>query len=255
MPRGRLRTATALCCALGAVFASFASAGALLEVNGIVIRADGAFEPRLLPRHGFAPISFQGHIDIDAKGGGRPAALEEVVLGFDRDGRLSAGGLPTCPAERVANASPAEARGLCASAIVGAGHVEASISLPGGGAVPARSPLTIFNGPPEAGHPTVVLHAQTTVPATQTFAIPVPIELRPGQFRYRATLRIPPIAAGLGSLTHIDVEVGRRFRAAGRARSYVSAHCSDGVLETHGHLIFAGGTVIDGAVQKFCRAR
>lgn len=253
MPRDRLRRVAALCCVLGAVFASGADA-ALVEVDGIVLHADGAFQPRLLPRHGFAPISFQGHVDIGARGGGQPATLEEVVLGFDRDGRLSAGGLPTCAADRVANASPAEARRLCAGAIVGGGSVEASIALPSG-PVTARSPLTIFNGPPEAGHPTVVLHAQTTVPAIQTFAIAVPIERRPGQFRYWAILRIPPIAGGLGSLTHIDVNVGRRFQAGGRKRSYVSARCSDGILRTHGHLTFADGTIIDGSVEKFCRAR
>jgi hypothetical protein len=254
MSRGRLKRIGALCGIFGAIFASSAPAAALLEVNDLVIRAEGAFEPRLLPRRHFAPISFEGHIDISAKSGGRPAALEQIVLGFDRDGRLNTGGLPTCPATEVASASPAEARRLCANAIVGRGHVEASIDLPSG-PVGASSPLTIFNGPAEAGHPTVVVHAQTTVPATQTFAIVVPIERRPGAFRYWATLGIPPIAGGHGSLTHIDLQVGRRFRSGGHPRSYVSARCSDGVLETHGDLNFADGTIIEGAVQKFCRAR
>jgi hypothetical protein len=254
MSRGRLKRIGALWGIFGAIFASSAGAGALLEVNDLVIRADGAFEPRLLPKRHFAAISFEGHIDISAKSGARPAALERIVLGFDRDGRLSAGGLPACPADEIANASPAEARRHCAGAIVGRGNVEASIDL-SSGPVAASSPLTIFNGPAEAGRATVVLHAQTTVPATQTFAIVVPIERRPGPFRYWATLRIPPIAGGHGSLTHIDVQVGRRFRSGGHQRSYVSARCSDGVLETHGNLDFADGTVIEGAVQKFCRAR
>jgi hypothetical protein len=254
MSRGRLKRIGALCCIFGAISAASAAAAALLEVNDLVIRADGAFEPRLLPKRQFAPISFEGHIDISAKSGGRPAALERIELGFDRDGRLSTGGLPTCAATEVAGASPGEARRLCANAIVGRGHVEASIDL-SSGPVTASSPLTIFNGRAEAGHPTVVLHAQTTAPATQTFAIVVPIERRPGPFRYWATLRIPPIAGGHGSLTHIDIQVGRRFRAGGHQRSYVSAHCSDGVLETHGDLSFADGTIIEGAVQKFCRGR
>ncbi len=227
---------------------------ALVEVDSIVLHAGGGFEPRLLPRHRFAPIGFQGHLDLAAKGGGQPVALEQAVVAFDRDGRLSAGGLPTCPPERVASASPAEARRLCAGAVVGSGRVRARIAL-GSGTVDVGSPLTIFNGPPEGGHRTVVVHAQTTVPATQTFAIVVPIERRPGQFRYWATLDVPPIAGGLGAITHIDVDVGRRFEVGGQPRSYVSARCSDGILQTHGRFSFADGTIVDGAVEKFCRAR
>jgi hypothetical protein len=247
--------AAALCCALvllGA--ASAAGEGALVIVNNIVLRADGGFHPRALPRQRFAPIDFQGHFDITAKGGGKPVALEEAVIDFDRDGRLSAGGLPTCAAERVAAADPAQARQACPGAIVGTGRIEALVALPSG-AVAVSSPLTIFNGPSQAGNPTVVLHAQTTVPAPQTFAIVVPIERRPGEFRYRATLALPPIAAGLGAITHVDAKVGRRFSVNGQRRSYVAAHCSDGILRTHGRFSFADGTIVDGSVEKPCRAR
>ncbi|HYJ22690.1 MAG TPA: hypothetical protein VEW07_11790 [Solirubrobacterales bacterium] len=252
MPRGGVIKAVALCCVLALLgAASAAGEGALVIVNNIVLRADGGFQPRALPRRQFAPIDFQGYFDIAARSGGQPPALEEAVIDFDRDGRLSAGGLPVCPAARVAEAAPARARRVCAGAIVGTGRIEALI----GGVLPASSPLTIFNGPPQAGNPTVVLHARTTVPAPQTFAIVVPIERRPGEFRYRATLALPPIAEGLGAVTHVKVKVGRHFRVGGQDRSYVAAHCSDGVLRTHGRFSFADGTIVDGSVEKACRAR
>ena len=253
MSRARLIKAALLCCALAAPLAAGAEA-ALVRTDGIVLHADGGFQPQRLPRRQFAPIDFQGHLDIAAADKGQPATLEQAVLDFDRDGRLSAGGLPVCPAERIADASTADARQACAGAIVGTGQIEARIAL-ASGPVMASSPLTIFNGPPLEGHPTVVVHARTTVPATQTFAIVVPIELRRGEFRYRATLDVPPIAAGLGAITHIDVKIGRRFSVGGRRRSYVSAHCSDGVLRTHGRFTFSEGTIVDGSVEKFCSAR
>jgi hypothetical protein len=253
MPRLRLIGLAALCGALAAPLVAGAEA-ALVKVDGIVLRADGSFQPQRLPPRQFAPIDFQGHFDVAASGGGRPATLEQVVLDFDRDGRLSAAGLPTCSPERIAGATVAEARQACAGAIVGTGHVEALISL-GSDPVVAQSPLTIFNGPPIASGPTVVVHARTTVPAVQTFAILVPIEKRRGEFRYRATLNLPPIAAGLGTITHVDARISRRFSAGGQRRSYVSAHCSDGILRTHGRFTFATGTVIDGSVEKFCLAR
>jgi len=231
-----------------------AAQAALVETGNLILHADGSFEPRSLPKHRFSPIAFEGHFDIDAKSGGRPAALKHLVLEFDRDGRLDAARLPSCLPERIANASTEEARQICAGAMVGKGHLEALISLPGG-PVPASSPLTIFNGPQQEGHPTVILHARTTVPGTQTYAIVAPIERQPGEFRYRVTIEVPLIAAGLGSLTHVDVEVGRRFKVAGKSRSYVAARCSDGILRTFGGFTFDDGTIIEGAVEKFCRAK
>lgn len=255
MPRGRLTRVVGLGCCLAALVAASAFGGeAVVRVNDLILRADGGFQPRTLPRRQFVPIDFQGHFEIAAKGGGQPVALEEAVVDFDRDGRLSAGGLPVCPADRVANASTEEARQACAGAIVGSGRIEALVDLPTG-AGSASSPLTIFNGPPLLGNPTVVLHARTTVPATQTFAIVVPIERRPGAFRYRAVLALPPIAGGLGAVTRVSVKVGRHFNVDGQRRSYVSAHCSDGILRTHGRFRFADATVVDGSVEKFCRAR
>jgi hypothetical protein len=249
----RLIRAAPLALALAALAAASAT-GALVEVNDLVLHADGGFQPQSLPRHRYAPIEFEGHLDIAAKGGGKPTPLRQAVIDFDHDGRLSVAGLPTCAPESIAAASSEEARRICRGAIVGTGRVEALISL-ANGTVRARSPLTVFNGPPLAGRPTVVLHARTTVPGTQTYAILAPIERRPGRFRYRVTVDFPPIAAGYGAITHIDVEIGRRYRADGRSRSYVSARCSDNILETHGRFTFEDGTIIDGSVEKYCRAK
>jgi hypothetical protein len=236
------------------LFAGGATA-ALVKVGDLVLRVDGGFTPRELPRRAFAPIDFQGHADITATGGGVPPALQHAVLEFDRDGRLSTRGLPACLPSLVENASPQQARRSCSRAIVGAGHVEALVALEGRQAVRARSLLTLFNGPRQEGKPSVVFHAQTTVPAVQTFAIVVPIERRSGGFAYRATMEVPPIAGGRGSLTHVDLKVGKRYRFRGAERSYVSARCSDNVLETQGRFSFADGTVIEGAVAKPCHVR
>ena len=176
MPHARLRVA-ALCllAALGVLAVAGGGAGAaLVAIDNVILRADGGFEPRKLPRRGYAPIHFRGFVDIASKDGTRPSPLRRAVIDFDRDGRLGVAGLPRCPAERVATATPAEARAACRGAIVGSGRVKAQIAL-AGGVVPASSPLTIFNGPRVGGNPSVVLHARTTVPGTQTYAITAPI--------------------------------------------------------------------------------
>ena len=252
MPLSRLRRVAVLACALTALIAG-AAQGALVEVDDLVLHANGGFQPQKLPRHGYAPIRFEGHVAIAAKSGGQPSPLRQAIVDFDRDGRLDVTGLPTCPPERIAAAGTEEARRLCKGALVGSGRVEVLVAL-ASGLVPVSSPLSLFNGPPADGNPTGVLHARTTVPGTETYAIVVPLERRRGEFRWRATFDVPPIAGGLGAITGISIEIGRRFKAGGRQRSYVSARCSDGILRTHGRFSFEDGTIIDGSVEKFCRA-
>jgi hypothetical protein len=255
MPLPKLVKAGLIAISIAALGAASASGdGALVEVNDLVLRADGGFQPQTLPRHRYAPIDFQGHADITAKGGGRPSPLQQALIDFDRDGRLSVAGLPTCAPETIASASTEEARQACRGALVGTGRVDALVSLPSG-TVEASSPLTIFNGPRLASGPSAILHARFTVPATETYAIVVPIERISGGFRYRARLDLPPLAGGLGALSHIDVEIGRRYRANGKPRSYLSARCSDNILQTHGRFQFEDGTVISGQVEKFCRSK
>lgn len=253
----RLLTAAVM---FACVAGTAAAQGALLKVDNLVLTTNGGFTPRKLPRRAYAPIDFKGWANIKAVDGGVPPALEQVVIDFDHDGRITTRGLATCDPAQLAEATPEEARARCRSAIVGTGHIEALIAGIGGAApIAAASELTLFNGPPAEGHPTVILHARTTEPGVQNFVITVPIVRRHGEFRYRATVDVPPIAGGRGAITHIDVDIGRRYRSAGKVRSYISARCSDGILSTHGRFTLTdsevGELVVDGSVENACTAR
>ena len=254
MSRRRLTAVVALASlTLGAALFSGGAGGALVAVNSLVLRADGGFQPRALPRHGYAPIHFQGYFDIAAKGGGKPVPLQQAVIEFDRDGHLDVNGLPTCQPQLLAEAGSAEARRACPGAVVGSGRIEAIVAS-GNAVFPISAPLTILNGPRLGGNPSAILLARTSFPQPQTFMVVAPIERRPGRFRYRVTLDTPPIAEGLGSISRVEVDIGKRF-GPGNKRSYVAARCSDGVLDTHGRFTFADGTVIDGSVEKACRVK
>ncbi len=240
---------------VGAIAATAASATALIETTELRLKLNAAFQPRDLPVHSFAPVQFEGSLVVAKPGGGVPPALQKIVLDFDRDGRLDVSGLPTCAPESIAAASVEEARSICKGAIVGTGKIEALVALPSG-PVPTSSPLTLFNGPRQEGKPTVIVHARTTVPTTQTYAFTVPIAKRRGEFRYRATVEIPPLAGGLGAITKMSVKVGRRYTAGGVKRSYVAARCSDHILRSHGAFTFADGLVIEGVgLEKYCAQR
>jgi len=237
-----------------ALFAGSTNAESL-KFGNLWLTADGGFTPRTLPQNSYVPIGFKGYINTKSVDGNLPPALERAVVEFDRDGRLSTQGLPACDPSLLEEATPQEARERCPRAIVGTGHVGALIATESGTPIYASSQLTIFNGPRQEGHPTAVLHARTTVPGTQNFVITVPIERRSGAFRYRVTVEIPPIAAGRGSLTHLDVEIGRRYRFDGSKRSYISARCRHHVLSTYGRFTFAEETFLAGSVEKACTPR
>jgi hypothetical protein len=220
-----------------------------------VLQADGGFEPRVLPKRAYAPIHFQGHGDIKTTDGSVPPALQHVKLEFDHDGHLTTAGLSVCRPGGIESATPEQARRRCGGAIVGKGHIAAEVPLPLLGRIEMRSPLTLFNGPRRAGDPTVILHAQAPFPVSETYVVTIPIERHRGTYGYRAAFDVPPIAGGLGSLTHIDAKIGRTYRAGGAQRSYVSARCSDYILQTQGYFSFADGTVIYGSAFKVCRPK
>lgn len=237
----------------GVLLVSSLAGGAMVRVGTLVLTADGSFEPRELPRNRYVPIDFQGWANIRKTDGSVPPALQHVKVEFDRDGKLTPTGLPVCPPERLAGTTPKQAQSRCRNAIVGTGHVGAAVTVPGLKRVELRSPLTLFNGPRQNGNPTVIGHAWTLFPLPETYVVVAPVEERRGTFRYRSSFDVPPIAGGFGSLTHVDLKMGRRFRAGGGERSYLSARCADGILQTQGYFSFADGVVIYGSVFKACR--
>lgn len=257
MPKFVLRplSHTVAAIAIIVLLAAGGASAALVQTGTLALRADGGFTPRLLPRRAYAPISFQGHVDIESTGSGPPPALQSARIDFDRDGRLTTAGLPACQPAVIEGTGPAEARQRCRAAIVGGGHVSAVVTLPGAGPVEVSSPLTLFNGPRQGDNPTIVAHAQTAYPSPETYVVIVPIRRLASGFSYRATFEVPKIAGGYGALTHVDIKIGRRWRFRGAERSYVSARCSDNVLETRGRFVFADGTIVAGTVFKACNVR
>ena len=229
---------------------------ATVRVGTLVLHADGAFEPRALPRRSFAPIHFQGYGQIKETNGSVPPPLRHVKIEFDHDGRVTTTGLPTCPPRELEGTTTAQARRRCRGAIVGTGHIAAAVTLAGLARIDLKAPLTLFNGPRREGHPTVLGQARAPFPISETYVIVAPIErIHSGVYGYRTEFDIPPIAGGFGSLTRIDAKIGRRYRFHGRPRSFVSARCSDYVLQTRGSFFFADGTVIYGSAFKACTPR
>lgn len=241
--------------ALGVVLLTGSAGAATVRVGTLVLHADGGFEPHALPKHAYAPIRFQGYGEIKTTDGSMPPALQHVKLDFDHDGHLTTTGLPVCRPSQLEGASTQQARRRCPDAIVGVGRLGAEVSLAGIARLELRAPLTVFNGPRRGGNPTAILHAQAPFPVSETYVVVVPIERHRGLYGYQAAFDIPPIAGGLGSLTYLSAKLGRIYEYHGQRLSYVSARCSDYILQTQGNFSFSDGTVIYGSVFKTCRPK
>jgi hypothetical protein len=241
-------------CAIAVAVAGSAGA-ATVRVGKLVLQADGSFEPRALPRRSYAPIHFQGYGKIRKTDGTVPPPLRHVKIDYDRDGLLTTAGLSVCRPAKLESATPKQARRRCADSIVGSGRLAAAVPLPLLGRIDISSPLSLFNGPRRDGHPTAILHAQAPFPIAETYVVVVPIERRRGLYKYRTEFDVPPIAGGLGSITRIQAKIGLRYRTGGRERSYVSARCSDYILQTKGNFRFGDGTVVYGSAFKACSIR
>jgi hypothetical protein len=238
-------------CAFVVVLGVAASHAAVVRYGGLELIAEGDFTPHKLPRDHPAPIELEGRASVRSVGGGPPPRLEQLILDFDRDGRLSTAGLPTCAPASIEGLGVSAARRKCVNAIVGKGKIGATVLVEGRW-LRVTGALTLFNGPPAGGLATVVAHAQPLSLPDEIYVVTIPIERTQGDYRYRATVEVPEIFNGAGVLTNVEADIGRRYRSKGRERSYLSALCSDGSLAVHGHLTFETGLMIDGAIEKYC---
>jgi hypothetical protein len=227
-----------------------------LQVGNIVVTTDGGVSPTTLPRHEFAPIRLHGYGAISTVDGTTPPVLEQIVLWFDKHGSVVTRGLPVCTAGKLAATTTKQARKLCPGAIVGTGFGKAVVNFPEQPPIPASSPITIFNGPPKHGNPTVLAHAHLTVPAPTTFVVPIEIQkVNDGRYGFKTVATIPKIAGGFGTPIYGRLSIGKTWQYKGKTLSYANASCPDGRLQAKGQFKFKDGTLLTGTLLRPCRGK
>lgn len=236
------------------IFAVGASA-LRLTLGDIVIEAEGGFSPQALPRHTDAPITLHGGGRLSTVSGAQPPILKELTILFDRHGSVETTGLEVCTMAKLAATDTERARAACPGAIVGKGAGSAVVVFPEQPPIHASSPITLFNGPPRHGDPTVLAHAYLSIPAPTTYIVPVVIErISDGVFGYRTKATIPKIAGGYGIPISGHLKVGKKWVYKGHRYSYVNARCETGKLEAKGEFSFDEGTRLEGTFLKSCRS-
>lgn len=197
----------------------------IIQKGNLRVKFGAEFTPSTLPRERPAPITVEVAGEITTTDGSHPPPLRKLEIAINRHGRISTEGLPTCTAPLLQSTTTKEALARCGNARVGSGSFRAQLALGVGKDVPATGRVTVFNSR-HNGKPALLLHLFIGVPVRVTMVVPITIGHRK-EGEYGTVLRalIPKLGGGLGSVTEIELMLGRRYTFAGERRSYLAAAC------------------------------
>jgi hypothetical protein len=222
-----------------------------------IIKFDSRISPRLLPRHGSAPVGITIEGRLRTRKGREASPLTALELGINKAAGVSRKGLPVCEIGRIDPASSAQALEACPGAQIGHGLIHAQSSFPGTKNFRFKARVTIFNGELEDGRPAVLLHVFNPVLRT-SYVFPFSILHRRG--RYGTVLSAHVRLGRWSSVKAFKLVLKRSYRFRGEQRSFLNASCpaprdfgvgvSSFVLAT---LRFADGTESKIPVVGWCK--
>lgn len=234
----------------------------ILQQGNLRVKLGAEFTPRALPRQQPAPIHVEVAGAISTTDGSHPPPLRKLEIALNRHGRIDTAGLQTCSAPLLQSTTSEEALARCRSALVGRGSFSAQLALGGSKDIPATGRALVFNSR-HAGRSALLLHLFTGVPVRLTMIVPITVGHRTkGQFGTVLRALVPRLGGGLGSVTEIELELGRQFEFGGKRHSYLSAACSAppglniGVFPfLRGSFRFEAHRKVEATLTKTCRVR
>jgi hypothetical protein len=234
----------------------------LSQDGNVRISFSGGFTPRSLPRDRPAPVTVDIQGAIGTTDGSHPPAVQRIEIALNRNGKISTQGLPACTSPLLQSTSTEVALSRCRSSLVGRGRFKADVQISSPSPVLATGKMLAFFGRSE-GKRALLLHLYVTIPVRATFILPLTISgTAKGKFGTVLSAKVPTLAGGLGSVTQIDLTVGRNYSYRGEPRSFISASCPapagfPGAIFTlaRGSFYFADGKKIDTSLTRDCRVR
>lgn len=196
----------------------------LVQNGPIRAAVTGGIAPTRLPRHGAAPVSVTIGGHISSTDPQTSPQLRRVSFAFNRAGRLDTRGLTRCHLSDIDPSSTRQALEICRSALVGEGRFAANVRLPEQSPFPSAGKVTAFNGV-LGGKQVVFAHIYGTKPVPTSVVLPLYIRHGAGRFATRLEASLAGLTGDWGYVESIELRLGRRFRAAGESRSFLSAGC------------------------------
>ena len=185
--------------------------------------------------------------------------LRRIAVLINRQGELFDRGLPTCDVASIQPASQREAREICASSLVGKGHVNLQVRISGQAPFLVKAPLLAFNGPRRNGRKLIFAQAYSRQPPG-SFILTFHVDRRGGELGTVLSTTLPAEAQEWAYLTHFDMTLRRTYTHGGVRRSFVSAACAapsgfDRVVFPFARVVydFADGTRLSTSESGICR--
>jgi hypothetical protein len=255
--RSKLRLAMALGLSTALLSASLVFAGnygpVVIHAGNLVITADGGISPSNLPKHERVPIEARIQGSLKTLDGSQVPPASDITVEVDKDFAVNAEGLPVCHLSQLVARSTSTASRACRGAIVGRGFAEAEVALPEQPSFRARGPLLFFNGGVHGKTTLLYVHLYAAVPApTAIVAVVHLMKIRNGRLGTKATVAVPKIASGYGSIVRFGFSIGRDTPSSGGRRGYVEAMCSDSRYLTRAEVTFVDGLSYHAALVLPC---
>ncbi|MEX0992961.1 MAG: hypothetical protein WDZ37_03100 [Solirubrobacterales bacterium] len=183
--------------------------------------------------------------------GAKPLALRHLRLPFPRGGRVNGGLFKTCDMEELEH----EGEEACPKGSkVGTGKATADARPVV--TVPVDAKLTLFNGEPAGGNPTILIYGEVDLGTYSELAVTVRAvarKQRKGPYGYVLDIEIPPLSTLPGqppaALTFARVTtLDRTARRRGRTRHYIEAPllCTGTFFMLDGaQFTYEGGRTVD----------
>lgn len=255
--RRRLFLIAAVAVLAVSILAAAAVAGPVVTgPNGNTQLIDSQIRPKKLSKKKFTPGSLKVRTltTSTTAANGVPVPAVKATIDFDRNARLYTKGLPTCDPGQLQNQSTENAIRACGGAKIGSGEATALLAV-GPQVYTVPQTVTVFNGTPQGGKPTVILHTYGTTPIVVSLVLVGTVSnFNKEGYGPRLDLNIPLIAGGTGALKEFKVTINRKWRFKGVKRSFISAKCPNSrKLKARGKFTFRDGESLTAFSTQSCR--
>jgi hypothetical protein len=241
--------------ALSALTASVALAGPVVSgPDGNTQSIETTIAPKKLPKKTFAPASLKvvAKTTTTTAANGVPSPSTSAVIDFDKGAKIFAKGLPTCDPSLLQNVSTEIAEQECGNAKIGEGVAHAL--LPTGSRVyEIEQKVIAFNGVPQGGKPTVLLHSYGTTPIQVTVVlVGVVSNYNKEGFGPRLDVTIPLIAGGTGAIKDFTVKIDKKYKYKGKPASFINAECDNKKFKTRSVFTYKDGETLEALHSQSC---
>jgi hypothetical protein len=245
---------TALAPAIGS--AAEGEAPSTVAISEDVASLNFAVTPKRLP----ADLHIPATLDLGAEAmetrSGIPLGLSTMTFDLDRSIGFEPRGLPVCswPAVQHHLQVDAAGPGECPRAVVGHGEAKIEFAFPENMPIKVPAPVKVYNGGIVGGALELLIEIPVAQPLDGTIRLVAPIrQVRRGRVGSEATIQIPTLSGGWGTLLDFDLELGRSFKQEGRPAAFVTARCRGGKLAAAMTAVLTDGTAAADESIRACR--